>query len=819
MENEGRILKGYSQKMSNNGITPTSSSTSATPVQYKSDFIMVDYASGSSSPAKNKVDSSSVKKDKKEKKKEDKADSSKVKKEKKKEDKIDPSIVKKEKKKKEEKDTKKDDKKKEKKKKEESDKKRKSSEVKDVKEKTRKKKKEDESVTTPSSSSSSISILDALHNAATASSTDRTIMEVSSHIDAEMLEMMKFMFGFYTEQITVQIKCMTKANNADWNEEIVVAGDSALVNGNRFFDMLDWNDTLSDSQLFFNFNCILTMTRIACGELLNLEEVIESMKESLQATPKLQFPFQNDVKISTTSLDYSYKHESSIIEMIFKDEKDVHAITRKIYSQTMKEEQTEAEELAEEEGTQSLTEEPPTVTLNFTFSQTGDAKQYAVTFQTISCTSYKKFLSTQLRIEESDLTNYKEEVKDATTVEASAILSNELFNTLMSQVADVKLVHRHVFYEQRLISYQLFERMKIILGNEHFSTFNHLAFLICTPDQNTLWNQTMERLKRTGILNEKQVEMVSIKYRKDHFENRFTPFRNRIEKEKDTLFVLIADECHYAITKDGAHDMIVNDTLATNQDNFFVLLVSATPYNVLSIDSNIPEMYKVKQEVVLQNGQITAGSIVRVTSTKYHRNGLGTLVKPYLKEGPIQVMKGKLGASVHIVRSPLFDQAIENGPFYTEDIVQVVRVEHGYRIISIQHRLEILLEMTERDFRKKMGPLTNVFLAEQQMGTFNAGDLVEVVDSIKWEVTFCLMDDPSISYTVNDWEFNSITGYEEFNVIRWSDVQANQENVTQVAKTEKDNSSKKYFSKQDYIKTMKTDNSLVLKGKLLGIIQ
>lgn len=48
---------------------------------------------------------------------------------------------------------------------------------------------------------------------------------------------------------------------------------------------------------------------------------------------------------------------------------------------------------------------------------------------------------------------------------------------------------------------------------------------------------------------------------------------------------MIADECHWGITKGGGNDMIVNDRELCSKENFFILLVSATPQNLLTYNS------------------------------------------------------------------------------------------------------------------------------------------------------------------------------------------------------------------------------------------
>ena len=74
----------------------------------------------------------------------------------------------------------------------------------------------------------------------------------------------------------------------------------------------------------------------------------------------------------------------------------------------------------------------------------------------------------------------------------------------------------------------------------------------------------------------------------------YEKFRESVVDRPDVLHVLIADECHSAITKNGAYDYFINDRYdkghgsqkregkLLDQENLLVLLVSATPYNVIA---------------------------------------------------------------------------------------------------------------------------------------------------------------------------------------------------------------------------------------------
>ena len=94
-------------------------------------------------------------------------------------------------------------------------------------------------------------------------------------------------------------------------------------------------------------------------------------------------------------------------------------------------------------------------------------------------------------------------------------------------------------------------------------------------------------------------------------------FRDQVKdpNNENKLFVMIVDECHVGITANQAHDMIVNDFSWDNgdeaqrckcdksgvphpssgellrQDNLVTMLVSATPYNLLTSKSRLPLKY------------------------------------------------------------------------------------------------------------------------------------------------------------------------------------------------------------------------------------
>ena len=101
-----------------------------------------------------------------------------------------------------------------------------------------------------------------------------------------------------------------------------------------------------------------------------------------------------------------------------------------------------------------------------------------------------------------------------------------------------------------------------------------------------------------------------------HMQGTILEFHESARQHRHRLHVMVVDECHYAATLGQAHDAFVNEFkwqdaggaakwgprkgperhrhpdagLILSQENVVTLLVSATPYCVLSQQSRIPEV-------------------------------------------------------------------------------------------------------------------------------------------------------------------------------------------------------------------------------------
>jgi hypothetical protein len=65
----------------------------------------------------------------------------------------------------------------------------------------------------------------------------------------------------------------------------------------------------------------------------------------------------------------------------------------------------------------------------------------------------------------------------------------------------------------------------------------------------------------------------------------------RIQRERDTLFLLIHDEAHYEATrtdKENTVNTFINSKTVLDSSNVLTLLVSVTPYNLVSLNTSIP---------------------------------------------------------------------------------------------------------------------------------------------------------------------------------------------------------------------------------------
>jgi hypothetical protein len=143
--------------------------------------------------------------------------------------------------------------------------------------------------------------------------------------------------------------------------------------------------------------------------------------------------------------------------------------------------------------------------------------------------------------------------------------------------------------------------------------FDDFEVFILVPNLNSLYNQTVTRLQefRKDIQSKKNSKDSDSQHKDNGSflqgtgrvlkanlngkanKQSIEVMKKRIEEEKTTLFLLIHDEAHYEATrhdtKDTAVNEIINSETVLKSTNVLTLLVSATPYNLVSSNSRIPE--------------------------------------------------------------------------------------------------------------------------------------------------------------------------------------------------------------------------------------
>jgi hypothetical protein len=155
-------------------------------------------------------------------------------------------------------------------------------------------------------------------------------------------------------------------------------------------------------------------------------------------------------------------------------------------------------------------------------------------------------------------------------------------------------------------------------SGKSFDDYDRFELLIQNPNLLSLYNQNVSRLKSfirhcqkdeprffqrcTSTTcdgdgaNEQLVVntegLVNTNHKSSRAESKCDKLRDewirKIERDRRTLFLVVHDEAHYEATKGGGADKFVNHDIVRKSSNVITLFVSATPYNLLTGDSQIP---------------------------------------------------------------------------------------------------------------------------------------------------------------------------------------------------------------------------------------
>ena len=136
--------------------------------------------------------------------------------------------------------------------------------------------------------------------------------------------------------------------------------------------------------------------------------------------------------------------------------------------------------------------------------------------------------------------------------------------------------------------------------------FDDIDFTVYTARYRMLSDQTEQRICHpdAGVLSKEEVKLHKERKGKKrmfmygHSEDadlHFEHLKKEVQEKPKTLFIIIADECHWGITKDkaqkpSAHNLFINKWCEKSPKNVVVVQISATPFNLLTQDSRLPEV-------------------------------------------------------------------------------------------------------------------------------------------------------------------------------------------------------------------------------------
>ena len=142
--------------------------------------------------------------------------------------------------------------------------------------------------------------------------------------------------------------------------------------------------------------------------------------------------------------------------------------------------------------------------------------------------------------------------------------------------------------------------------------FDDIDFTVYTARYRMLSDQTEQRLCHpdAGVLSKEEVMLHKERKGKKRMfmyghgedaDKHFEQLKKEVLEKPKTLFIIIADECHWGITKDkdqkpSAHNLFINNWCENITEkkksprNVVVVQISATPFNLLTQDSRLPEV-------------------------------------------------------------------------------------------------------------------------------------------------------------------------------------------------------------------------------------
>lgn len=234
----------------------------------------------------------------------------------------------------------------------------------------------------------------------------------------------------------------------------------------------------------------------------------------------------------------------------------------------------------------------------------------------------------------------------------------------------------NLYPKQQSIANELFKTTLLVLETsttDIAKQFNNVEYLICVPPQHNLVNQTKQRMESLGM--EPHVIM--------YLENgshkvKMEKVYLRVVSYPKTLFIIVADECHWGIQKGSANDNFINNEILCKAKNVVTICVSATPFNILTQNSRILFRMKLLEDF---DEKIQKGDIFHVTSKN------SDFWEGYIQTDPHRIIKLPTmflckQKNLTIVNWMKNDKIEVNGLELSKDKIKYHRLEYFFRSVS-----------------------------------------------------------------------------------------------------------------------------------------
>ncbi|XP_026526056.1 GREB1-like protein [Notechis scutatus] len=192
------------------------------------------------------------------------------------------------------------------------------------------------------------------------------------------------------------------------------------------------------------------------------------------------------------------------------------------------------------------------------------------------------------------------------------VSSQEAASMVSTQVLDLDTETFQIYQPQLTVARKLLSQVCAIAdsGNQSLDLghFNKVDFIVVIPRSEVLVQQTIQRIRQSGVLVDLGLEESGTAYQRaekyvmqldNEVQTKFDSFMRRVKQNPYTLFVLVHDNAHVDLTSaissslshgepsQGLADRVINCREVLEAFNLLVLQVSSFPYALQTLQSRI----------------------------------------------------------------------------------------------------------------------------------------------------------------------------------------------------------------------------------------